>query len=385
MTLPPDDAALLAAVERFARTAVAPHVERWERDGCIGREAWPEAAALGLMGIEVPVAHGGLGRPFSFKVRVAETLAQVDFGFTMSLVNTGNLAAKLLQHAQPHVAQRYLADLLSGARVGCTALTEPHAGSDFAAITTLAERVPGGWRLNGRKAWITNARDTDLVVLYAQTEAGSGARGVAGFVVDGRRPGFVREGAYALTGQNTIGVGGFALHDYVAADDELLAVPGLAFKQAMNSINGARTYIGAMCCGMVAEALRVASAHGEQREAFGRPLADHQGWRWRLAQADAELQACRLMVAQAAAAIDAGHDAQLSAAQAKLLATQMAERQLPALAQAMGAEGLRAGHPFGRHLLGARVAAFVDGSSEMLLERIAAVRRASTRRSQRST
>ena len=100
---------------------------------------------------------------------------------------------------------------------------------------------------------------------------------------------------------------------------------------------------------------------------------------------DAELQACRLMVAQAAAAIDAGHDAQLSAAQAKLLATQMAERQLPALAQAMGAEGLRAGHPFGRHLLGARVAAFVDGSSEMLLERIAAVRRASTRRSQRST
>jgi alkylation response protein AidB-like acyl-CoA dehydrogenase len=103
------------------------------------------------------------------------------------------------------------------------------------------------------------------------------------------------------------------------------------------------------------------------------PLQQHQGWRWRLAEAASELAACRAMVAQAAEAIDAGADAQLIAAQAKLLATRMADRQLPALAQAMGAEGLREHHPFARHLMGARVANFVDGSTEMLLERIAAV------------
>jgi alkylation response protein AidB-like acyl-CoA dehydrogenase len=130
-----------------------------------------------------------------------------------------------------------------------------------------------------------------------------------------------------------------------------------------------------MCCGMVGEALRIVREYGERRQTFGRPLAEHQGWRWRIAEAASELAACRLMVDQAAARIDAGVDAQLAAAQAKLLSTRMAERQLPALAQAMGAEGLREHYPFGRHLIGARVAGFVDGSSEMLLERIAVVMR----------
>jgi alkylation response protein AidB-like acyl-CoA dehydrogenase len=126
---------------------------------------------------------------------------------------------------------------------------------------------------------------------------------------------------------------------------------------------------------MVGEALRIAADYGERRSTFGRPLAEHQGWRWRLAEAASELAACRRMVDAAAARIDAGEDAQLLAAQAKLLSTRLAERQLPALAQAMGAEGLREDYPFGRHLIGARVAGFVDGSSEMLLERIAAVSR----------
>ncbi len=185
----------------------------------------------------------------------------------------------------------------------------------------------------------------------------------------------MREPGFDLAGQHAIGTGGFRLDGYSASDDEMLQPPGKAFKAALSSINGARTYIGAMCCGMVGEALRIASEYGERRSTFGRPLADHQGWRWRLAQAASELAACRVMIEKAAALIDAGDDAQLVAAQAKLLATQMAERQLPALAQAMGAEGLRECHPFGRHLIGARVANFVDGSTEMLLERISAVMR----------
>jgi alkylation response protein AidB-like acyl-CoA dehydrogenase len=130
-----------------------------------------------------------------------------------------------------------------------------------------------------------------------------------------------------------------------------------------------------MCNGMVGEALRTALAYGRQRHSFGRPLADHQGWRWRLAEASAELAAARLLVARAAEQVQSGADAQLLSAQAKLVCTRLAERQLPALAQALGAEGLRREHCFGRHLVGARVAAYVDGSSEMLLERIAALQR----------
>lgn len=376
MPLTDAEAALVAQAAALAREVVSPNAARWERERRIGHEALAAAAALGLTRLQVPAAAGGLDASFSCKAQVAEALAAGDFGFTMSWINTHNVAAKLARDAAPHLAARYLPDLIAGRRLGCTALTEPGAGSDFAAISTRATRIDGGWRLDGTKAWITNAAEADVIVLYAQTEPGSGGKGIAGFLVDGRRAGFVRESAFALGGQHSIGTGGFRLEAYVAGDDELLHPPGQAFKAALGSINGARTYIAAMCCGMVGEALRVVQQYGRRRQAFGQPLAGHQGWRWRLAEAASELAACRLMVAQAAALIDAGRNAepatQLAAAQAKLLATRMADRQLPALAQAMGAEGLREHHPFARHLAGARVAGFVDGSTEMLLERICA-------------
>jgi len=364
---------LMAAAARFAHDVVAPQVARWESERRIARDAITAAAAIGLTGLEVPVAWGGLGLGFDLKVQLAELLGAADFGFTMSLINTHNVAAKLARNAPPDVARRYVPDLIAGRRLGCTALTEATAGSDFGAIRTLATRTAAGWRIDGAKAWITNAAEADVIVLYAQTEAGAGGRGIACFVVDAQRPGFAREPAFALSGQHSIGTGGFRLDGYLARDDEMLHPPGQAFKAALVSINGARTYIAAMCNGMVGEALRIALAYGKTRHSFGKPLAEHQGWRWRLAEASAELAGGRLLVAQAAALIDSGVDAQLAAAQAKWVCTRLAERQLPALAQAMGAEGLRETYPFGRHLAGARVASFVDGSSEMLLERIAAL------------
>jgi len=367
--------ALLARAAVFARDVVMPGAPRWEAEQRIGREAVEAAAAIGLTGLEVPAAWGGLGLGFAIKAQVAEALGAADFGFTMSLINTHNVAAKLAREAPAELAQRYVPDLLAGRRLGCTALTEPSAGSDFAAIRTMATRTPQGWRIDGEKAWITNAAEADVMVLYAQTEAGSGGRGIACFVVDGRREGFIRQPAFALTGQHAIGAGSFSLDGYLARDDEMLQPPGRAFKSALGSINGARCYIAAMCNGMVGEALRTALAYGAQRHSFGQPLADHQGWRWRLAEASAELAAARLLVTQAAVQVEAGADAQLLSAQAKLVSTRLAERQLPVLAQAMGAEGLRREHCFGRHLAGARVASFVDGSSEMLLERIAALSR----------
>ena len=372
----PAEQALCRQAEALVRDIISPNAARWERERQIGRDGLQAAVALGLTRLQVPKAFGGLDYSFACKAQLADILAAGDFGFTMSLINTHNIAAKLARDAEPQVAARYVPDLIAGKRLGCTALTEHGAGSDFAAIRTRATKVDGGWRIDGAKDWITNAAVADVIVLYAQTLPGSGNKGIAAFVIDGRREGFGREPASALGGQNTIGTGSFKLNNYFAHDDELIHPPGQAFKKAMGSINGARTYIAAMCCGMVGEALRVVQAYGEQRHTFGKPLADHQGWRWRVAEAASELQACRLMVNQAAALVDQGQDAQLAAAQAKLLATRMADRQLPALAQAMGAEGLRENHPFARHLMGARVAGFVDGSTEMLLERICAVLRA---------
>jgi alkylation response protein AidB-like acyl-CoA dehydrogenase len=362
---------IVDAAREFVASHVTPNVQAWDRGHADSRAVLPAAAAAGLLGLEVPVVHGGLGLSYGCKQQVAEILAGADFGLAMSVINTHNVANHLARMAAPEVARRLVPALLSGHRTGCTALTEPGAGSDFSAITTLARKVGDEWQLDGRKAWIVNATHADVVVVYAQTEPASGARGIAAFVVDGSRSGFVREARADSTAARGIDAGGFALQGYRARADELLHPPGEAFKAALTSINGARTYVAAMCCGMVRASLRVASAYGAQRHTFGKPLHEHQGWRWSLADAAIDLEAARLMVDAAAALIDNGSDAQTAAARAKVFATRMAGRHIAALMHAMGAEGLREQHPLLRHLAAAQVATLVDGSTEILLDRVA--------------
>lgn len=371
--LSPDELALAARSGQFARAVVAANAPGWAREGRLDRQALRQAAVLGLTGICVPPAHGGRGFSFGCKARIAEILASADFGFAMSTINTQNVADKLAREAQPEVAAEFVPALLAGERVGCTALTEPGAGSDFAAIKTTATAEPDGWRLDGRKQWIINATEADVMIVYAQTLAGSGARGIAAFVVDGSRPGFSREIHNDLGGQQSIGTAGFSLTQYKVRANEMLQPPGAAFKAAMRSINGARTYVAAMCCGMLEAALDVAGEYGHARQTFGRKLLDHQGWRWKLAGAATDLAAARQLVAAASTRIDHGLDAQLSSAQAKVFSTRVAACHLIELSHLMGAEGLRDVYPFSRHILGARMASLTDGASEMLLERIAAL------------
>ncbi len=363
---------LIRTARAFAADRVETDAARWELERRIDRDALREAAALGLTGIQVPREFGGQGASFRCKVAVTAVLARADFGFAMSLVNTHNVAAKLATEAAPEIAHRYVPDLLVADRLGSTALTEPHAGSDFPAITTRALPLPdGGWRLVGCKAWITNAAASDVIIAYAKAGEGDDAGTIASFVIDGRRAGFERAPPHALCGQHTIGTGGFALNDYRAGAEEMLAPPGRAFKAALTSINGARIYIAAMCCGMLERALEIAARHGRERTVFGRPLSNHQGWAWRLAEARAELAAVWCQVDRAARALDAGRDVMMAAAATKVAATRLAERHLPVMQHAMGAVGLEAAFPLGRHLMGMQVAGFVDGSTEMLLERLA--------------
>lgn len=365
-----EERGLLERARDFAAGVIAPAAAGWDRTNTFAREAITQAAGLGLTGLQVPVALGGFGHSFSCKAQLADILAAADFGFAMSLINTQNVAYKLARDASPEVAARYIPDLLSAKRLGSTALTEPHAGSDFAAITTLATGNSDGWSVTGRKAWIINTAASDVIVLYAQTKVGSAGAGIAAFLIDGTRDGFIRADRFEMTAQHTIGVGGFELRDYQVQKDEMLQPAGKAFKFALRDINGARIYVAAMCCGMVDAALRIAADYGRKRHTFRRRLGEHQGWRWSLGEADVDLTAARQMVVHAAAMIDRNEDAQFAAAKTKIFATRMAERHLPALAQLMGAEGLRDAYPFGRHLIGARIAGFVDGSTEMLLERI---------------
>ena len=371
--LTPEEHALLAVVRDFRRQEVAPHAARWERERDVPRAAIRAAGRLGLTGIEVPRALGGQGAGFVAKALIAEELARSCMAFTFSLINTQNVAARIAANGNPTQIERHLAPLLAGERIGGTSLTEPQAGSDFPAITTMARRVSGGWVLDGEKAWLTNAAVAETIIVFAQTDTAPGSEGIAAFLIDARDPGFERLPPYELMGGHAIGAGGFRLTEFRVGDDALFYASGEAFKRALTSINGARVYVAAMCCGMVAESLRIALDYATRRQSFGKRLLDHQGIRWSLADVATDLEAARLMTYRAARIIQCGENAVLAAAFAKKFAVRMAQQRLGDCMQAMGAEGLRQDYPIGRHIASARIAGYVDGSSEMMNERIGAL------------
>ena len=371
--LSPAERALLEAARRFRLEHVAANAAQWERAREVPREAIRAAARIGLTAIEVPRERGGQGAGFIAKALIAEELARSCMGFAFSLINTQNVAARIALQGSAAQIARHLAPLVAGERLGGTSLTEPHAGSDFPAIATQARKADGGWVLDGEKAWLTNAANAETIILYAKTDAAAGTAGIAAFLIDASAPGFERLPAYGLMGGHAIGAGGFRLRAYRAEDDALFYPPGAAFKRALAGINGARTYVAAMCCGMVTEALRLALDYGARRRAFGKRLIDHQGLRWSLVDVAADLEAARLLTWRAAEIIAAGGDAVLEAALAKKFAVEMAQRRLGQCMQAMGAEGLREEHPIGRHIALARIAGYVDGTTEIQNERIGAL------------
>jgi alkylation response protein AidB-like acyl-CoA dehydrogenase len=364
--------ALLAAARAFRLSCVEPNAHAWEMSREMPVGALRAAAQQGLLAVETPVALGGLGHRYRVKLAIAEELARGDMAFAFSLINTQNVAARLAAVGTQHHCDVHLPALLRGEIFGATALTEPHAGSDFSAISTLARRVDGGWLLNGEKAWITNAAVADLFITYAQTDPAAGWRGIGGFLVDARRAGFERREAYSLMGGHAIGTAGFALRDYFVADADVLASPGDGFKKALEGVNGARVYVAAMCAGMIASSLQTALTYGAGRRSFGRPLIEHQGIKWSLADVANDLEALRGLTWSAGAAVEKREDAVMLAAHAKKFAGRVTIPAVTACIQAMGAEGLRTDYPLGRHLACAKIAAYTDGSTEMMSERIGA-------------
>lgn len=367
----------LDRVTEFARRSVRPAAASWSMGQAPSRDVFDEAGRLGLFGVEVPQAHGGGGFGFSAKASVCEVLAAADFGFSMSVVNTHNVAYRLAVSATDAVRDRYLPGLLTGGTSACTALTEPGAGSDLAAVATMAERSGEDWVLNGEKAWIINGRHADLAIVFAQTDRAAGLRGLAAFLVDLEGDGVTRYAIDSAFAQTSIGTGGFVLDSVRVPADRMLLPPGTAFRTILEEINGARTYVAAMACGMLEAALATVAAYGNDRQVFGRKLADQPAWRQVQAEAETALAAGRALTAQAVALVAAGEDARLVAAQAKIAAVDSGQRHLPALLHAMGAEGLRPQHCLARHLAALQSAALTDGANAILKQHVAKLSRPS--------
>ena len=352
----------LTKVIRFRDEAITPHVLEWENNRVFPSSALTQAATeLGLLGMEIETNSGGLGLTFEQKLRVLDEISETSMPFAFSLVNTHNVAARIARQGSDKHRELFLNDLITGTRFGSTALTEPSAGSDFGAIKTLATRTNGGWLLSGEKAWITNAAASDVIIIYAQTEKDAGAQ-----------QGFSRTEPFALIGGHAIGTGGFRLDNYFCPDEDTLAPAGEGFLAALSSINEARTYVASMCCSMVRFALRKAVIYASTRKTFGHTLLEHQGVAWSLANVANRLEAASLLTEKAISTISTGNSKQaiLAASHAKKFTSEMVEPALVACIQSMGAEGLREEHLLGHHMSAARIANYVDGSTEIQTERI---------------
>jgi alkylation response protein AidB-like acyl-CoA dehydrogenase len=369
--LRPEERDLIARAAAFADAEVTPNAARWEWERTHPTATLRKACAEGLHMVELAPQHGGHGFSYACKMRMVEEMAKRDYGFAFSFINHANAMTRLARDGQPTLVARLLPRMLSGEVIGCAGLTEPGAGSDFGAIASSARKVEGGWKLDGAKAWIANGALCGLSAAYAQTDPAKGWKGIACFAVEAERPGFARAEPYGLHGGHALGVGGFSFTDYFAADDALLQPPGGdAFKRAMAGINGARVYVAAMCCGMIEESLRVATKYGGERKTFGQPLIEHQGWRWKLVDVATQLEALRALTYRAARTIVAGEDALLPAAYCKKMAGDVTVGAIAACIQAMGANGMRSEFPLMRHLAGAKIGAYTDGSTEIQNERI---------------
>lgn len=361
----------LDRVEEFAEKTLLPAASEWSMSGASGGDICERAAQVGILGMQVPQAFGGLGLDFTTRAAACRILAGVDFGFAMSLVNTHNIALRLSEIAPDALCQRYLPGLLSGKISACTALTEPGTGSDFAAVTTKATRTATGWVLNGEKTWIINGRHAGLSIVYAQCATVGDGNGIGAFLVDLTDPRVTRYAIDSRFDQTSMGTGGFVLQDIEVPSDAMLIAPGTAFKAILNEINGARTYVAAMCNGMLARAIRDTAAYGARRYSFGKPLNTIPSWQASLSAAQAALDVSQALTAQATDLVDTGQDAQLLAAQAKISSVTAAQTHLPEVLHLMGAEGLRAEHVFCRHIAAAQIAGFTDGATNILKDRVA--------------
>ena len=359
-------AEMITIAREFAAEQIDPNAAAWERERRLPRETFTAAAARGLCGLLVPAHLGGAQLTVSQMAKVLEQLAYADMAFAFALVPHNNLAGAIAREGSEYDRARYLDALLDGSVLGAFLLTEPGAGSDASALSTTAIAHGDSWLLNGEKTWVTNATEANVLRVYAQTEPGSGSRGIGAFLVRADQPGVVREEAYEMLGAHASGTGGFRFHDVELEASQLFSPPGEAFRRAMDAIGLARVVVAAMCVGLLRRGLETAVRYVKNRKAFGAPLSDRQGLRWLLADVATDIEAANGLTQAASAALDTGApDAIVRTAHAKKFAARVAMDGLAQCMQALGANGFRHDQPLARHLAGAKMAHYVDGTTEV--------------------
>ena len=352
-------------VGQFARERVAPHVRQMDESGVFRKELLDELFELGLMAIDIAEEYGGQSGSFFQSILAIEELAKVDPAAAVIVDVQNTLCNAALQRWGNDDQKRRFLPRLARDTVGSYALSEAGAGSDAFAMSARAIEDGDGYRLTGRKLWITNAAEAGLFLVFANADPAEGYRGITAFLVDRTTPGLAvgkKEDKLGIRASSTCEV---VLDDCRVSKDNVLGEVGKGYKVAIETLNEGRIGIAAQMTGLAQGALDHALAYSNQRKQFGKRIAEFQGVQFDLAEMAVDVEASRLMTYNAARLRDAGLPFVTQAAMAKYFASQVAERVASRAVEVFGGVGFTKDYPVEKLYRDAKIGRIYEGTSNM--------------------
>ena len=360
-----------STVRQFAEDTIAPLVRKMDDEQQIAPGLVEKLFGLGIMAIEIPEEMGGAGGSFFDSVLAIEAVSTVDPAVAVMVDVHNTLVINAIRRWATDAQQRQWLPRLASGTVGAYALSEAGSGSDAFALQTRAQQIHGGYRLNGRKLWISSAREAGLFIVFATLDPRAGYHGITAFLVEEGTPGFTvgrKEDKLGIRASSTCEL----LFDNCELPSEsLLGEPGKGYKIAIETLNEGRIGIGAQMLGLAEGAWRHAARYAQERRQFGKPIAEFQAVQFALAQMATEIEAVRLMVYNAARLKDAGQSFVREAAMAKLFASQVAERVASQCVEIFGGNGYVHDYPAEKYFRDSKIGKIYEGTTNMQLATIA--------------
>jgi butyryl-CoA dehydrogenase/short/branched chain acyl-CoA dehydrogenase len=366
-----EESLFYSTVRQFAEETIAPKIRAMDDEQQFAQGLVERIFGLGLMGIEIPEELGGAGGTFFDSVLAIEAISTVDAGVAVLVDVHNTLCINALRRWASEAQQRHWMPRLATDTVGAYALSEAGSGSDAFALQTRAEAVPGGYRLNGRKLWISSAREAGLFIVFATLDPAAGYRSITAFLVEKGTPGFTvgrKEDKLGIRASSTCEL---IFDGCEIPEANLLGEPGKGYKIAIETLNEGRIGIGAQMLGLAEGAWAHAARYARERRQFGKPIAEFQAVQFALAEMATEIEAAKLMVYNAARLKDAGHPFVREAAMAKYFASQVAERVASQCVEVFGGNGFVRDYPAEKYYRDAKIGKIYEGTSNMQLATIA--------------
>jgi alkylation response protein AidB-like acyl-CoA dehydrogenase len=363
--LPTEEARdLISLVRDIAQQEITPKAAEEEDAGRFPRELFTLLSRSGLLGLPYDSEYGGGDQPYEVYLQVLEELAaaRLTVGLGVSVHSLASYA--LAAYGTKEQQVEHLPAMLGGGLLGAYCLSEPHSGSDAAALRTKAVRDGDAWVITGTKAWITHGGIADFYTVMART-GDEGPRGISAFLVPGDAEGLsaaVPEKKMGMKGSPTAQV---HFDGVRVPDDRRIGEEGQGFAIALSSLDSGRLGISACAIGVAQAALDEALAYATERRQFGKPIADFQGLRFMLADMATQIEAGRALYLAAARLKDAGRPFARQAAMAKLHCTDTAMRVTTDAVQILGGYGYTADFPAERYMREAKVLQIVEGTNQI--------------------